>query len=131
MRTKLDKIFDNRFHESEPIAGDIQFKVVPAYDAEVTAEDRFHYDEIFSDINKLIENSSYSNLNTSKKNNKLIKLNKIQINEIYIFVLAGINIKYSKIDIWNVMSDYFDILPNKFYNSLSNNLKNDLMNNRY
>ena len=135
MRTKLDKRFDNRFHESEPINGDISFKLDPAVSAGENdmnyLEKMFHYNSICNEIDEIIKDSKYKDLNTIKSTKKFSKLNKIQINEVYIFILSKIVSKYSKIDIWSILSDYFDILPNKFYNSLSNKLKNDLINELY
>ena len=32
-----------------------------------------------------------------------------------------------EIDLFSVLSDYFDVFPNKFYNSLSNKFKDELI----
>jgi hypothetical protein len=63
-------------------------------------------------------------MNTEKK---MQKLNKVQINQVYSYVVNNLDASIRKIEIFSVMSDYFDIYPNKFYSSLSNKYKNDLI----
>ena len=129
-RTKLDKIFDNKFNESrfESNSVNLAFKIDPVYEESEEHEDQFDIDMLFNEIHDLIDSSKYKSYNELDTDNKFIKLNKIQINEIYKYVLDNITIHLDKIQIWTILSEYFDIYPNKFYNSLSNIYKNDIIN---
>jgi hypothetical protein len=51
----------------------------------------------------------------------------MQINQVYGFVLNSLPGTERKIEIFSILSDYFDIHPSKFYSSLSNKYKNDLI----
>ena len=55
------------------------------------------------------------------------KLNKVQINKVFFYIIEHIGSAYSRIDLFAVLSDYFDVFPNKFYNSLSNKFKDELI----
>jgi hypothetical protein len=55
------------------------------------------------------------------------KLNKVQINKVFSYVITSLGKDYSRVDIFGVLSDYFDVFPNKFYNSLSNKFKDELI----
>ena len=129
-RTKLDKIFDNKFHESrfEDNISNMDFKLDPVYDDYIEIEDTFDEEMLYNEIYELISNSKYKEFNLLSENEKFIKLNKNQINEIYKFILDNVTNTTDTILIWTILSDYFDIYPNKFYNALSNTYKNDIIN---
>ena len=55
------------------------------------------------------------------------KLNKVQINKIYFHIIEHLGSSYTRVDLFGVISDYFDVFPNKFYNSLSNKFKDELI----
>jgi hypothetical protein len=46
---------------------------------------------------------------------------------VFSYVLITLGKDYSRVDIFGVLSDYFDVFPNKFYNSLSNKFKDELI----
>ena len=82
---------------------------------------------LFVEIDTLIRKSKYQKLNEIKADGKVSKLTKIQINEIYSHVVITIGHKFNKIEIFSAVSDYFDVFPTKFYNSLSNKYKESLI----
>jgi len=126
-RTKTDKIFDNTFEESEYDGRGTNFELNSAYTSEGDSEERIHESMLMELINKLIDTSKYKSWNLlDKKTNKIPKLNKSQINEIYTYIAKEVK-NYSRIDVFSVTSDYFDIQPQKFYNSLSNSHKSELL----
>jgi hypothetical protein len=125
MRTKRDKIFDNKFDEIEYDSQPIAFKVDSTYDNETSVDDSIHDTILFEKIEALIKNSKFSEYADYTVDNS-DKLNKSVINEIYIFVSQNVS-EYTKTEIFSILSDFLDIQPNKFYNSLSNIAKEELI----
>ena len=130
-RTKTDKIFDNSFEDGsgfEENAGKPSFNIASGFGTKFDSpEEEIHYNMLFDEVDKLIRASKYQKLNEIKEDGKIPKLNKIQINEIYSLVVTKIGHKFNKIEIFSTVSDYFDIFPTKFYNSLSNKYKETLI----
>lgn len=125
---KVDKIFDNTFGESE-YDGNFKstFTVDNTFHDYEEAEEKIHYNLLFQKIHTIIKESQHSTLNDIKENGKISKLNKMQINQVYGFVLNSLPNNERKIEIFSIISDYFDIHPSKFYTSLSNKYKNELI----
>ena len=130
-RTKTDKIFDNTFEQNEGFEENGQkptFTISSQYGKKFDSpEEEIHHNMLFDEVDKLIRESKYQKLNEIKEDGKIAKLNKIQINEIYSLVVTKIGHKFNRIEIFSTVSDYFDIFPTKFYNSLSNKYKEDLI----
>ena len=125
MRTKRDKIFDNKFDETEYETQSITFKVEATYNNEEDMDDSIHSAMLFEKIEELIKNSKYSEFATFSDANDE-KLSKSGINEIYLYISQNVK-EYTKTEIFSVLSDYLDVAPNKFYNSLSNTAKEELI----
>lgn len=123
-----DKIFNNTYGEHDLTDNKVTFKVAPAYEDDMDVDDKMHYDILFDKVDNLIKGSEYEHLNEMTEGGVIKKLNKVQINKIFLFVIQNVGEGYSKIDIFSVLSDYFDVFPNKFYNSLSNKFKDELIN---
>jgi len=51
----------------------------------------------------------------------------MDINRVYSHIIEKIGDGYTRVDLFSVISDYFDVFPNKFYNSLSNKFKDELI----
>ena len=54
------------------------------------------------------------------------KLNKLQINEVYSFTAMQLP-NFSRIKMFSILQEYFDVNSNKFYDSLSNTFKKELV----
>ena len=126
MRTKQDKIFDNKFHESE-YQHDISLKFDLNPSSSNDLEEDIHFKILFDEVDTIIKESKYKHLVELDENMKVKKLNKVQINEIYTLIIKNIKLQYKRMEIFDILSDYFDIFPAKFYNSLSNVFKDELM----
>jgi hypothetical protein len=124
---KVDKIFDNKFGESDYDGKKVNFIVDQGFHSYENVEDKFQYKQLFDKIHFLIQESEFKSFNTMNTEKKMQKLNKVQINQVYSYVVNNLDASIRKIEIFSVMSDYFDIYPNKFYSSLSNKYKNDLI----
>ncbi len=126
MRNKTDKIIDNTYHEIEFDHSNISFKIESTFEYEEDPENKIHFTLLHDEIEKIIKNSEFNHLSSLDENGDAIKLNKVQINKIYNLILENVNSGYRKMEIFSIMSDYFDINPAKFYTSLSNKFKDEL-----
>ena len=124
---KVDKIFDNNFGQVEYESTTISFNVHPTYHTYTSHDDEMDNRLLYEEIDSLIKNSEYAQLNVLDEYNKVKKLNKLQINRVYTFIIVNINTTHRKMDVFSILSDYFDIYPYKFYSSLSNKYKNELI----
>jgi hypothetical protein len=124
-RTKRDKIFDNKFDEIEYDSQPINFKVNSGYESDAAVDDVIHDSILFDKVEALIANSKFAEYAIYDGENE-DRLGKSIINEIYLYISQHVN-EYTKTEIFSVLSDYLDIAPNKFYNSLSNLAKEELI----
>jgi hypothetical protein len=122
-----DKIFNNTYGESDPTENPINFTVSPTYADDTDPADKMHSDLLFKRVDELIKGSEFEHLNEVTSDGVIKKLNKIQINKVFFYIIEHLGSSYSRVDIFSVLSDYFDVFPNKFYNSLSNKFKDELI----
>ena len=127
MRNKQDKIFDNNFEAPDTEGkGSINFDLDPAVRGNLSEEENIHYGILAGDIHDLIENSRFKKFNEIDEFTNVTRLKKLDINEVYGFMVDELLKKYSRIDLFSELCNYFNIPSNKFYNSLSNVYKEDL-----
>jgi len=124
---KRDKIFNNDYGSQDLSENKINFTVSPRYEDNLDVDDRMHYNLLFEKIDDLIKGSEFENLNKVTESGIIKKLNKIQINKVFSYIINNIGDDYTRIDLFSVISDYFDVFPKKFYNSLSNKFKDELI----
>ena len=129
MRTKRDKIFDNTFDDGGDfeLNGTISFNLNPQYSDNRDEEDKIESNLIRNTIHELIDNSRFKKFNIVDEFQQITKLRKLDINEVYGFIFDEMSEKYSLIDLFSELCDYFNINPTKFYSSLSNKYKEDLI----
>lgn len=129
MRTKRDKIFDNTFEDGGDfeLNGSISFNLNPQYADNRDEEEKLESEQIRNKIHELISNSRFKKFNEVDEFQQITKLRKIDINEVYGFMYDELHSKYSIIDLFSELCDYFNINPTKFYSSLSNKYKEDLI----
>tara|TARA_R110000772_G_scaffold49185_1_gene113257 strand:- start:254 stop:748 length:495 start_codon:yes stop_codon:yes gene_type:complete len=123
-----DKIFNNTYGEQDLSQGKINFTVSSSWLDDKDPDDKQHYDSLFEKVDKLIKGSEFEHLNEATPDGVIKKLNKVQINKVYFYLIEKTGTSYTRIDLFSVLSDYFDVFPNKFYNSLSNKFKDELIN---
>jgi hypothetical protein len=125
---KRDKIFDNTFEDQDfQLDSSISFQISPQYSDDRDEEDKIQLEMIRRDIHALIINSRFKTFNDLGELAESKKLKKIDINEIYEFISDELVSKYSLIEIFSETTDYFNINPTKFYASLGNKFKEDLI----
>ena len=124
---KNDKIFNNSFDTPEFELGTISFELDPSVRNDQDEEERIHYDMIARLIHELILKSRFKVFNDIDAQGKCNKLKKNDVNDVYGYIIDEIGSNWSKIDLFSEMCIYFDIRPVKFYSSLSNVYKEDLI----
>lgn len=127
MRTKRDKIFDNTFNEQEfELDNRVNFVLDPVWSDNRDEEDKIQEQIVQHQIHVLINNSRFKDFVAELEDNQN-KFKKIDLNEIWQFIVDEMSNEFSIIDIFSEASNYFDIHPTKFYASLSNKFKEDLV----
>ena len=122
-----DKIFNNNFESPDTYFGQINFELDPSTKDLQSAEDKIHYDLIAREIHELIGLSRFKVFNDVDELGRCSTLKKSDINDIYGYIIDEMSAKNSRIDIFSELCVYFDINPTKFYSSLSNVYKEDLI----
>lgn len=122
-----DKIFNNSYGEHDMTENPVNFRLESSYEDSMDPDDKIHYEMMMKDVDRVILESEYCELNKVTPEGVSKKLNKIQINKVFYHVIEKLGRQYTKIEIFGALSDYFDIFPNKFYSSLSNKYKDELM----
>jgi hypothetical protein len=123
---KRDKIFQNSYDETELDVSDISFRVDPSYESktyEYTLDEKIILDKVET---LLQGNEKYQKYLTADDEGNFKKLNKTEINEVYQYAMISLP-KDPKIEIFSVLSSIFDINSDKFYESLSNTFKTELI----
>ena len=122
-----DKIFNNTYGEQDLGGQKINFTVAAGFGDGMDPDDKQHYDSLFDVVDVLIKGSEFEHLNEATPDGVIKKLNKVQINKVFFYIIENTGRSYTRIDLFSVLSDYFDVFPNKFYNSLSNKFKDELI----
>lgn len=128
MRTKRDKIFDNTFEETEyEWDSSISFEVSPRISDNRSEEEKIESSLIADEIHTLIESSRFKGFNEIDEFHRTIKLKKLDINQVYEFIADELRVSHSMVDVYSELCDYFNINPTKFYQSLGNKFKEELI----
>ena len=122
-----DKIFNNSFDTPEFELGNISFELDPSVKNNQDEEERIHYEMIARKIHELILASRFKVFNEIDELGRCNKLKKNDVNDVYGYIIDEMGNNWSRIDIFSEMCIYFDIKPTKFYSSLSNVYKEDLI----
>lgn len=128
MRTKRDKIFDNTFEESEfEYDASMTFALSPRVVDNRSEEEKLEADQIATEIHQLISSSRFKKFNEIDKFQQTVKLKKIDINEIYEYISDEMRTTHSLVDVFSELCDYFNVNPTRFYQSLGNKFKEELI----
>ena len=128
MKVQKDKIFNNTFEESEfEMDPSFSFEIASNYVDDRNEEDKIENSMIINRIHELVEVSRFKNFNNITEFNQTIKLKKSDINEIYEYVSDELRKNHGIIEIFSEVCDYFNINPTKFYQSLGNKFKEELI----
>jgi len=121
-----DKIFDNNFESTGYDGSGTSFNISSQYNTGPDFLDKLEYDMAWETIQELIKGSKLMKFNEPDKDGTYKKLNKLQINEVYSYVVMKLPL-FPRVQVFSVLQDYFDINSSKFYDSLSNTFKKELI----
>lgn len=128
MRTQRDKIFDNTFDDSDfEMDPSFSFAIAPSQVDDRNEEDKIETNIIIKKIHQLVESSRFKKFNDISEFEQTVKLKKIEINEIYEYLSDELRPNHGIIDIFSEICDYFNVNPTKFYQSLGNKFKEELI----
>lgn len=128
MRTQRDKIFDNTFDDSDfEMDPSFSFAIAPSQVDDRNEEDKIETNIIIKKIHQLVEASRFKKFNDISEFEQTVKLKKIEINEIYEYLSDELRPNHGIIDIFSEVCDYFNVNPTKFYQSLGNKFKEELI----
>jgi hypothetical protein len=121
-----DKIFDNDFEHTELDTSEKKLTVDSNF-TEKTLDDKIDETMFNRNIEDFIKtNFRLNNLNIRKEDGTFPKINKSEINEIFRSVTEGLP-HIPKIEVFSIVTSIYDISPEKFYESLSNTFKTELI----
>jgi hypothetical protein len=121
-----DKIFGNDFGASDFDLPTTKFSIEDS--RRERKIDELIDEQITKDVViSLIEShSKFKRLLIPDENGEYIKVNKSEINEIYSYTITNLK-SNPKVEVFSILIDMFDISPEKFYESLSNTFKTQLI----
>ena len=122
------KIIDNTYHSTEIDTRPQKFAIDQTFMENKSEEEKIHFNLLFEKIHEIIlASEKFSQFNKiQEKTGKIRKLNKIEVNEVYSFVINRLP-DYERMDIFSVLSEYFDIDYVRCFNTLSNLFKEQLI----
>ncbi len=121
-----DKIFDNSYESTAYTGPDTNFELSPTYNKGKDFIDALEYNMSYEVVMEVLEKSPFIKLNQADEEGTYRKLNKMQINEVYSYVSASLP-NFPRVQIFSIVQDHFDVNSNKFYDSLSNTFKKELI----
>lgn len=131
MSENTDKIFFNSFYESDSDGSQINFNVddyhkIDSYDNKIDEE------QIYQKVISYFESEEWLKKYITAKNvtenttGEFPKISKLELNEIYSFFREKFNNNYL-IELFSVLIEILDLNQSKFYESLSNTFKDELI----
>ncbi len=121
-----DKIFDNEFGQTELDTRDKSFNLDPNL-SDRSMDDKVDETLFYESVKSLLlENPKYLRFSQPLKDGSYLKINKVDINDMYRTVLETV-VGIKNIEAFSIITSIYDISPEKFYESLSNTFKSDLI----
>jgi len=122
---KRDKIFDNEYDQIELESSSKSFSIDDSY-REPSIEESIDVDlvkeRLYEEIAKVEKYQNY----LTPLNGEFKKIGKAEINEIYSHLIKIMG-SGTRIEIYSCMCEIYEISPDKFYESLSNKFKTELI----
>jgi len=120
-----DKIFDNDFENTELDTTE-KFSIDSNF-VEKTFDEKIDESMFYADVTEFIKsNNRLNTLNSALPTGGFPKINKSEINEIYRCITEKLT-HVPKIEVFSIVTSIYDISPDKFYESLSNTFKTELI----
>lgn len=123
---KKDKIFQNDYESSEFELPSTKFTVEDSY-REKSLDEKIDEEFVKKSVQNIVQNHpKFKKFTLPDEKGEYVKVNKSEINEVYSYVINELP-SLPKIEIFSVLTDFYDITPEKFYESLSNTFKTQLI----
>jgi hypothetical protein len=123
---KKDKIFQNDFESSEFELPSTKFTVEGSY-REKSLEEKIDENFVKVSVEFILQtHEKFKKYSTPNEEGEYPKVNKSEINEVYSYIINELP-KLPKIEIFSTLSEFYDISSEKFYESLSNTFKTQLI----
>jgi hypothetical protein len=123
---KRDKIFDNEYESTEYEATSTKFTIDESY-REKGIDEKIDEEFVKRSVKATLSiHPKFHKFSTKDENGDYPKINKSEINEIYSHVINDLP-DLPKIEIFSALVDYYDVTSEKFYESLSNSFKTQLI----
>jgi hypothetical protein len=123
---KKDKIFENDFESSEFELPSTKFTVEHSY-REKSLEEKIDESFVKVSVEHILQtNEKFRKYSTPNEDGEYPKINKSEINEVYSYIVNELP-KLPKIEIFSILTEFYDISSEKFYESLSNTFKTQLI----
>lgn len=123
---KRDKIFDNKYDEIEMDSSPIEFKIDPSMEQksyEYTLDEKL----VLVKVEALIsEERRFDRFLKPDESGNYKKMNKSDINDVYSYITTALQTE-PRIEIFSIICSMFDVNSDKFYESLSNSFKTELI----
>jgi len=84
-----DKIFNNSYGEHDMTDNPVNFRLESSYEDSMDPDDKIHYEMMMKDVDRVILESEYCELNKVTPEGVSKKLNKIQINKVFYHVIKS------------------------------------------
>lgn len=121
-----DKIFDNEYEHTEVESSEKSLSIDSNF-VEKTLDEKIDETMFQKYVAGLIDtHPRLKQLNTITEAGTFPKINKSEINEIYKIVTQSLPL-VPRIEIFSIVTTIYDLSPDKFYESLSNTFKTDLI----
>jgi hypothetical protein len=121
-----DKIFGNDYGSSDFDLSTTKFSIEDSHREKRLDEiiDETVAKDLVSSL--ILLHPRFHRMTLPVEDGEYLKVNKSEINEIYSYVVSNLPNK-PKIEIFSTLTDLYDISPEKFYESLSNTFKTELI----
>jgi len=121
-KSSTNKIINNDYYSKEIDTRQISFNLDPSFHTSGNGVNSLHLELLLTDIENAIKGSEFEQYIKDPD----LRLNKSEINSVYHFIIKKLP-DYSKTDLFAQISEYFDIDYHKFFSSLSNMFKEELI----
>lgn len=125
-RKSTGKVLNNDYNNVEWYDQNMTFEVDPDFDQEEDIESDVDKKLIYDRIVSYLEGSRFNAFNEQFEDGTYYDLSKSDINEVYDYICSKMD--GLRVEILYVLSDYFDVKHNKFYEALESHHKEELLN---
>lgn len=123
-----DRVFNNNWNKVDfEIESTMSFNPSNQYFDLRDAEDKLHSQWLSDDLHNVISNSRFKIYNEHEDGRLKYRLDRDAMNCIFSYVCRELNKKYSTVEIFSELCEYFTISPKTWYTNLSIAFQDDIL----